>query len=167
MREGSLSLLGPMRPIPFLAGLAVGLIALSVIGRLVSQTNYIEHFQRFHRYISADSIYYPTASQLRQLARSSVTDGQVLVIVGGSSVMQGVGQGTAELWTDELQQLLGSSFRVLNYADGGGGVDDGGGVAAQMLVRDGYPVIYSSIWDQPAEAIRMGEEISTCSGMIL
>src|SRR5215831_13829333 len=102
--------LGPVRPRAFLSGFLVGLVLLAVLGRVAGDTNYLRGFQRFHRYLSIDTLYYATASQLLQLAKASVTDGQVLVIVGGSSVMQGVGQGSLELWSDELQRLLGPTY---------------------------------------------------------
>ena len=133
-----------VRPYAFLSGFVVGLIILSVAGRLVSQTNYVVNFQRWHRYLSPDAIYYPTASQFRMLAHESVAPGQVMVIVGGSSVMEGVGQGSTELWTDELQRHLGDSYKVLNYAAGGGAMTDGSGVAAQILHKDGARLIFVS-----------------------
>src|SRR4051812_152462 len=102
--------IGPVRPRAFFCGFMIGFALLCVVGRMVSGTNYIQGFQRFHRYLSMDTLYYATASQLRSLAAASASNGQVVVIVGGSSVMQGVGQGSKELWTDELQRLLGPSY---------------------------------------------------------
>jgi hypothetical protein len=135
---------GPVRPRAFLSGFVVGLVLLSILGRVVGDTNYIRGFQRFHRYLSMDTVYYATASQHLQLAEESVAAGQVLVIVGGSSVMHGVGQGSRDLWTDELQRLLGPKYLVLNYAETGTAMTDAGGVTAQMLYKAGYPFIYIS-----------------------
>jgi len=118
------------------------MLVLCILGRVASSTNYLQDFQRFHRYLSMDTVYYPTASQLRQLARASLSEGRVLVIVGGSSVMYGVGQGSSELWSDELQQVLGPAYVVLNFAGGGTAMTDYGGVAAQILHADGYPVVF-------------------------
>ena len=136
--------LDQVRPRAFLTGFGVGFLLLCLLGRLVSDLSYIPGFQRFHRYISIETLYFPTASQMRALARTAASEGQVVVIVGGSSVMHGVGQGSSELWTDEIQRLLGPQYAVLNFAGTGTGMTDGGGVAAQMLYKDGYPVIYVS-----------------------
>ena len=137
-------LLGPVRPRAFLSGFAASVLMLCVLGRVVSGTSYLQEFQRFHRFLSMDTLYYPTASQLRALAKAALSEGRVLVIVGGSSVMHGVGQGSSELWSDDLQQLLGPAYYVLNFAGGGTSMTDYGGVAAQILYADGVPVLFVS-----------------------
>ena len=64
------------------------------------------------------------------------------VIVGGSSVVHGVGQHESLIWTRFLQEDLGSSFRVINLAQRAGSSVDFGNIGAELLLRQGRPVIY-------------------------
>jgi hypothetical protein len=130
------------RATPFLLGFVGGIFVLSALGHVVAQRFAFQNFQRIHRYINPEALFYPTASELVTFAKSHVTQGQTLVILGGSSVMTGDGQGTAELWSDELAQLLGDEYAVLNYALPGGASTEHGAVAAQALLKEGYKVLY-------------------------
>lgn len=135
----------------FTAGVLSGLVALSLIGRLVASQSYFEEFRRFHRYINYESLFYPTASQVRALALASGEPDDIFVFVGGSSVLFGTGQGTDDLWTRYLQRALGDRFTVLNFAFPGGAPQEHGAVAAQSLAKDGFKVVY--IMDAPTGGI--------------
>jgi hypothetical protein len=121
--------------------LGVGLLA--VAGRAVGSTNYIdpEQFQRFHLYINPQTLYYPTASQVVNLAKASVRRDQVAVILGGSSVTWGAAQSDEELWSRKLQNDLGDGYRVINMAMPSGSPQEYAGVTAQALLKDGYQVV--------------------------
>jgi hypothetical protein len=62
------------------------------------------------------------------------------VVVGGASYFRGTGQNPDELWTRELQRLLGEDFAVVNFAMDQSGVTSFAGVAFQALARE-YPRI--------------------------
>ena len=134
-----------MRPQPwmaFLAGFAIGMVVLSVLGAFAGSMQTLERFVRFHRYINPEGLYYPTASQVVALAREHATTGSVLVIVGGDSLFFGTGQSTSGLWSRALQDELGSDYDVLNLAFPSGGYQEHGAVAAQQLLGDGHKVLF-------------------------
>jgi hypothetical protein len=133
----------PMKllPLPYFVGLALGLMGLSYLGSTVSSTHLRENFVRFHRLISPEAGYFATARQVRSIV-DAPTNAKVDVIVGGSSVMNGVGQHETMIWTRVLQEQLGSNFRVLNFAQRAGAVADFGNVAAELLLQRHRSVIY-------------------------
>jgi hypothetical protein len=131
-----------MRPLPFFAGLLSGLIALSVLGATVHNDSLAKGFVRFHSHISLGSGYMPTARELRTIVNYGARRPRVYIIVGGSSVLNGIGQARDRIWTSRLQERLGAEFRVINFAQTGGGPSDFGSVAAEMLLRLGKPVIF-------------------------
>jgi hypothetical protein len=128
-------------PLPYFVGLALGLIGLSYLGSTVSSVHLQEHFVRFHQLIGPEAGYFATARQLRSIV-DTPTNAKVDVIVGGSSVMNGVGQHETLIWTRVLQEQLGSNFRVLNFAQRAGNTADFGNVAAELLLQRSRPVIY-------------------------
>jgi len=139
MSPGSPPLSAPipwLRPYWFLAGLGLGLIALGWAGRVVSRTDYHPDFVRFHPMISPEDAYYPTLDEMCAIARSRCRPDQVLVIVGGNSILLGIWQPEAEVWTKRLQQLLGDHYCVLNFAFRGASPTDGGAVVAEALRRE-------------------------------
>jgi hypothetical protein len=129
-------------PWPLLAGIVSAFLTCCLAGRLVSRRPLYERFGRFHRLISPESLYYPTASQLKAQAEAGLRDDQVLVVVGGSSVLHGVGQREEQLWTKKLQALLGDGYRVINLAMRAGGITEFGGVAAEMVAPDHPKLIF-------------------------
>lgn len=126
------------RPRSFLCGLGAGLAALSALGWRVSHLDYHPHFLRFCPEISPEGSYYPTVAEMGAIVRSKSRPDQVLVVVGGNSIFQGVGQPVAELWTRRLQELLGARYCVVNLAFRGAYASDGGAVVAEVLHR-GFP----------------------------
>jgi hypothetical protein len=122
-----------LRPGWFLAGLGIGLAALGGAGWLASRTDYHPGFVRFHPMISPEDGYYPTLDEMCAIVRSRCRPDQILVIVGGNSILLGVWQPEAEVWTRRLQELLGDHYCVLNFAFRGGSPTDGGAVVAEAL----------------------------------
>jgi hypothetical protein len=123
-----------------LAGVAVGFGLCCFAGRVVSRRPMFEHFLRFHGPISPQGLFYPTASELVSYVEGTVPRSKYLVVVGGASFFRGAGQNPDELWTRELQRLLGDDYAVVNYAMDNGGITSCAGVAFQILARE-YPRI--------------------------
>ena len=126
------------RPRAFLAGLVGGLILCSALARFVSHRGYHDDFTRFHQSLSPEAQYYPTLDEMCGIVRPRCRPDQVLVIVGGNSVFNGVGQPAEKMWTVELQRRLGDGFVVLNFAFRGALPTDGGAVVAEVLRKE-YP----------------------------
>ncbi len=72
LRRWLMSVAGYGSPRAFLAGFALGLVVLSVLGRHVSSENLFQGFQRLHMFVNTTALYYPTASQLQALAADTV-----------------------------------------------------------------------------------------------
>jgi len=125
---------------PLLAGVALGFGLCCVAGRVVSGRAMFENFTRFYRPISPTSLFYPTASEIVSYVERTVPRNKYLVVVGGASYFRGAGQNPDELWTLELQRLLGDDYAVVNFAMDSGGVTSFAGVAFQVLARE-YPRI--------------------------
>jgi hypothetical protein len=122
----------------FLGGLALGLVALGWLGRRVARTDYHPDFIRFFPPTSPETNYFPTLNEMTAIVRARCRPDQVLVIVGGNSILQGVWQPSAEVWSKHLQELLGDRYCVLNFAFRGAGPANGGAVVAEVL-RNAYP----------------------------
>jgi len=101
---------------PLLAGVIFSFLGCCLVGRLLSARNPYKWFTRFHRYVHPETHIYPTASQVRALARARLDPKKVAVIVGGNSILHGVGQRVEHVWTRRLQELLGDDYCVLNLA---------------------------------------------------
>jgi hypothetical protein len=126
----------------YFAGLVIGLLALSLIGMLTTRINQFSSFTRFHRYLNPETYFYPTASQVVALARDAAGPDQTAVIIGGSSIMFGSGQGENELWTNRLQEDLGDEFGVVNLAFPAGAPSEHGATAAQALLKANRDVVF-------------------------
>ncbi len=122
----------------FAAGIAVALTSLAVIGRRSAEKNFHPGFTRFHRDIAPDTKYYPTIHEMMAIAREQAAGGKILVIVGGNSILYGVGQPAGHVWTERLQSELGHAYAVVNFAMRGAGVTDCGAVVAEAL-RTEFP----------------------------
>lgn len=122
-----------MRPGWFLGGFALGLLALAWAGWRSGRTDFHPGFERFHPAISPETSYYPTLDEMASIVRARCRPDQVLVVVGGNSVLQGVWQPVGEIWSDRLQELLGDRYCVVNFAFRGASPADGGAVLAEAL----------------------------------
>lgn len=127
-----------LRPWPLLAGVALGFLVCCAAGRVASRRAMFEHFTRFFAPIQPSRNFYPTASELVSYVKGTVPRDKYLVLVGGASYFRGTGQNPDELWTLELQRLLGSDFAVVNFANDAAGITDCAGVAFEALSRE-YP----------------------------
>jgi hypothetical protein len=66
----------------------------------------------------------------------------VLVVIGGNSVLRGVGQPAGRIWTEALQANLGPGYSVVNFAFNGSSITDGAAVVAEALRREFPRQIY-------------------------
>src|SRR5262249_12675840 len=126
----------------FFTSFLLGICALSVLGHWASLHNHFEHFERFHRLINTEALYYPTASEVVAIAKAAAESGRIPVIVGGSSALFGATQPESGLWSRRLQEVLGDRYVVVNLAFPAGTIAEHGAVAAQALLHDGYRPIF-------------------------
>jgi len=126
------------KPWSFALGLAAGLLLCSLVARHVSRRSYHEGFTRFYLGISPEAQYYPTLDEMKAIVRSNCRPDQILVVVGGNSIFNGVGQPPGSVWTSALQNELGGRFYVVNFAFRGALCTDGGAIVAEALRKE-YP----------------------------
>ena len=143
-----------LAPRLLLLGVVASFLACCAAGRLLSRVNCLGDFSRFHTHINYLSLYYPTVSQVRSLARDTLDPDKVVVVLGGNSVLHGYGQDAAGNWTRHLQALLGERFQVLNLALPAGETFEFGSVATEALIRD-YPrlLFVTNTWAGPMTAV--------------
>ncbi len=98
-------------------------------------------FLRFHPGISPDTIYYPPFAMLEKLALEHWKPGKTLVLIGGNSILNGVGQPASDLWSVHLQEVLGPDYVVVNLAFRGSFAAEGSAIVAESLIKRGYPVL--------------------------
>jgi hypothetical protein len=131
-----------LRPNAFFLGIACSFLTCCVAGRVVSRHNMFQDFERFHAYLNPTTYFYPTASQVLELGRAELPPDKIAVVIGGNSVLYGVGQTSDELWTRKLQARLGDEYRVLNLGLWGAFPAEFGGTAADMLRADHPRLIF-------------------------
>jgi hypothetical protein len=117
-------------------GAAAGFAACCAAGWAVSRQNPFENFERFHVFLTPYTHFYPTANQVRELARARLDPHKIAVVIGGDSVLQGLSQSPARVWTKKLQALLGDRYQVLNFGFYGAHTGEFAAVAAEVLARD-------------------------------
>jgi hypothetical protein len=126
-----------------IAGFFLGLFACRQAGQWCSERNFFRDFQRFSVGASPSAHFYPTSAQMLALVREQTrSPGNVVVIVGGSSIFLGVGQTLDDLWSDELQRLLGPGFSVVNLAQRSSVITGCAQSIAEALLKNGEKVIY-------------------------
>jgi hypothetical protein len=125
-------------PRTVLAGALLGFAAMCGLGRYVARIDYHENFTRFTPWMSPDTKYYPTVNEMIAIVHHTIKPGQILVIIGGNSVIYGVGQPPGHVWSDILQKNLGSQYCVINFALRGAPPTNGGAVVAEALRKE-YP----------------------------
>jgi hypothetical protein len=144
-----------LAPRALVAGVVVAFLSCCLGGRWFSGQPLYRNFVRFHYHLSPQAPFYPTASQVKALGESQTGPDQILVVVGGSSVLYGSGQREQEVWTNKLQALLGEHYRVLNLAMPAAGAMEFGGVAAEML-RAHHPkllfITAGTVWGGAGDA---------------
>lgn len=130
------------RMIAFLTGFLVGFGGLAVTGAMLPYAIPFEPFRRFPRDLMPETLFYPTAAHIEALTLSRFVEGRTMVIIGGNSILRGVGQHTGTEWSAELSRLLGDKFTVLNLAANGGWVPGYAYTAVRLLLGQGKPVIF-------------------------
>lgn len=125
-----------------LSGVIVGFLLAIAVGYHLNDYSKPGHFKRFHQRISPEGLFYPTFTMLENLALAGWSPGKTMVIIGGSSVLKGVGQTEPELWSSLLQKELGNGYAVVNLAFSGGAPGEGGALVTESMIRRGVPVIY-------------------------
>ncbi len=135
-------------PKSMFCGVLLAFAACCWAGRQGAEDSVFRHFERFHQRLTPESLFYPTVSQCRQHVLHHVSRKKVLVLVGGSSVMQGTGVPVDDLWTNKLQELLGDGYRVVNFGFRAAQLQDFGLVVAKSLSKSRPKMIFIS--DVPA-----------------
>jgi hypothetical protein len=120
----------------FFLGLFAGLGALSWLGWRDGHADFHPNYVRIYPAISPETNYYPTLDEMVSIVRARCRRDQILVIVGGNSILEGVWQPAADLWSAHLQELLGDRYCVVNLAFRGGSPTDGGAVVAEVLRKE-------------------------------
>lgn len=133
-----------------LGGILTGFLGATWQGHLASAYSKPDGFRRFHQRISPDTIYYPPYAMLENLALARWSPGKTLVIIGGNSILNGVGQPANEVWSLRLQEQLGDSYVVVNLAFRGSSPTQAAALVAESLVRRGLPVLYVANTNPPA-----------------
>ncbi len=126
----------------FLVSALIGFAICCALGYASTKISWFKKFQRFYPGISIETNYFPTISQMRAIVREKIKPGQTLVIVGGSSIFNGVGQPREKIWTDKLQQLLGDKYCVCNFAFRSALPFEAGYVAAESFCTEFPKTIY-------------------------
>jgi lysophospholipase L1-like esterase len=129
-------------PRALLLGAAFGFAVCCLAGRHFAHRNFYANFLRFHEFISPTTLHYPTASQVDNLARTSVAPDQTAVVIGGNSILFGVWQQRDRVWALRLQERLGPEFKVLNFGMPSALPAEFGATAAEMLQRRHPKVIF-------------------------
>ncbi len=137
-------------PMPFFIGIILGFATFCVMGANCARINPFVEFHRFHYFICQYSSFYPTINEMMALAIADLKDDQTLVVVGGDSVFNGMGQSVEELWTRKLQEKLGDKFHVVNMAIHGTTTFEGAYCVAEALIRKAKRVIFVTN-TQPAQ----------------
>src|SRR4051794_27855708 len=89
-----------LSPLAFFVGLGAGLLALSYLGSVLESPYLVQNFVRFHQLISVEAGFFPTARQVRAIVDAQTDPPpRVFVIIGGSSVLHGVGQHESLAWS--------------------------------------------------------------------
>jgi hypothetical protein len=88
--------------------------------------------------ISPTGGYYPTLNEMTAIVRAKCRPDQILVIIGGDSILLGTWQKEGDIWSKRLQELLGDKYCVINFSFRGGSATDCGAVLAETL-RNEFP----------------------------
>jgi len=125
-----------------LSGIVAGFVGAVTAGHQATAYSKPSNFKRLHARISPQGAFYPPFSMMENLALAHWSPGKTVVIVGGNSILHGVGQAADELWSLHLQQLLGDRYVVVNLSFAGAYPSEGGALVAESLLRQHIPVIY-------------------------
>jgi hypothetical protein len=130
-----------LSPILVFIGIVVGFSLMVFAGRWAGKQNLFIAYERNYPLISPEGYFYPSLDNLTELVSHEASKRKILVLVGGNSVLLGVGQKKEQLWTKELQRLLGPDYVVINLAFRGALLTEMGAVVAEVLSKK-YRLIY-------------------------
>jgi hypothetical protein len=116
-------------------GIFAGFSLMVFAGRWAGKQNLLVAYERSYPLISPEGYFYPSLDNLTELVSHVASPRKILVLVGGNSVLLGVGQKRDQLWTKELQRALGPDFAVVNLAFRGGRPTEMGAVVAKKYTR--------------------------------
>lgn len=126
-----------------LAGTVLGFLGCVFLGYQTANYSKPKNFKRFYQRLSLDGQFFPPFPMQEHLALARWSPGKIIVLVGGDSVMHGIGQPEERIWTHELQKRLGERrYVVVNLALRGANAAEGGALVAEALIKQGFPVIY-------------------------
>lgn len=125
-----------------LFGIVAGFAIAVACARSAAGYSKPSHFKRFHQHISPDAGFFPPFAMLENLALARWQPGQTVVIIGGNSILNGVGQPLPVLWSERLQTLLGDRYVVVNLSFRGAFASEGAALVAESLLRRGVPAVY-------------------------
>ncbi len=125
----------------FLTSLVVGFVLSALLGYLSTKKPLFQDFVRIHQLIGSESLFNVTALQARRLVED-VPRNKILVIIGGDSRLNGVGQTPPGIWSKRLQARLGSDYRVINLALRSGAPNLFGSFVAEAMIKEGRKVIF-------------------------
>jgi hypothetical protein len=131
-----------LSPVSLFFGIVAGFALMILDGRWAGKQNLFSNYQRNYPLISPEGYFYPSLDNLTELVSHVASKRKILVLVGGNSVLLGVGQRKEQLWTRELQLLLGPDFAVVNLAFRGAYMTDMGAIVAQVLSKKYTRLIY-------------------------
>src|ERR1700675_4902887 len=154
-RDSSIPLLEKLgqrlNPVSVFIGIVVGFGLMVVAGIRAGKQNLFIAYERNYPLISPEGYFYPSLDNLTELVSHVASKRKILVLVGGNSVLLGVGQKKEQLWTRELQLLLGPDFAVVNLAFRGAYMTDMGAIVAQVLSKKYTRLIYFTNEQSPIE----------------
>jgi hypothetical protein len=138
-----------LNPFWMFFGIALGFVVMVLAGRWAGRQNLFSGYQRSYIWISPEGYFYPSLNNLTQLVTHIADRKRILVLVGGDSVLLGVGQSKEQVWTRELQRLLGPDFQVLNLAFRGAAPMEMAAIVAEVLSKKYPRLLYIAREDAP------------------
>jgi hypothetical protein len=131
-----------LNPALVFIGIFAGFSLMVLAGRWAGKQNLFVAYERSYPLIAPEGYFYPSLDNLTELVGHVASRRKILVLVGGNSILLGVGQKRDQLWTKELQRILGPDFTVVNLAFRGAYPTEMGAVVAEALSNQYTRLIY-------------------------
>src|SRR4051812_4776672 len=112
---------GLVSPWPVLLGALASFVACCVLGLLSTHRNHLRHVDQFHYFLGPQCQYYPTAPQVRELARSQLPQDRVAAVIAGNAILAGAGpfESPAGCGRHKLRRSRGDRYKVASLAMAG------------------------------------------------
>ena len=150
--------LSKLRFAAFLLGFASCFVTLVYQGQRATSVNTLSGMKRVHQNISPENLYFPTSRQIWQWVLSQADRDKMNIVLGGSSLINGVGQPAGSTLSEKLQAKLGNGYVVMNLAMRGGSLAGQGLYMAEKLKREKYRVIYIADHEVNMDAPPLGRQ---------